>query len=101
MLNDEAPRFSVRDIGLIVGFTGSFVFAYANLSQQQARADERIEMLRAEDSRQDSNIADLTKIAAANAETIRAMATETERTRDRVRLLEGGRPIGAQKGGEG
>ena len=100
MLNDEAPRFSVRDIGLIVGFTGSFVFAYANLSQQQARADERIAMLIERDARQDLNIAEISKIAASNAASVNSILAETERNRDRIRSLEGGRPIGAQKGGE-
>lgn len=99
MLNDEAPRFSVRDIGLIVGFTGSFVFAYANLSQQQARADERIAMLIERDAKQDLNIAEISKIAASNAASVNAILAETERNRDRIRSLEGGGPIGARKGG--
>lgn len=99
MLNDESPRFSVRDIGLIVGFTGSFVFAYANLSYRQTAADQSIAGLSSRVERQDANIAELSKVAGSNAASIQALITETERTRDRVRSLEGGRPIGA-KGGE-
>lgn len=36
MLSDERPRFSIKDVGLVVGFTAAFVTQYLML----AKADE-------------------------------------------------------------
>jgi hypothetical protein len=100
MLSDETPRFSAPDVYKLGSLIVIGTLAYANLAQQQARADERVNMLMTKDDKQDEQIANLTNIASANAVSIQNMVAETERTRDRVRSLEGGRPIGAMKGVE-
>lgn len=45
MLSDDNPRFSIKDIGLIVAFTAAFVTQYLLLSQADARHDSEIAAL--------------------------------------------------------
>lgn len=42
MLSDERPRFSIKDIGLIVGFTAAFVAQYLALNQADKSFEARI-----------------------------------------------------------
>jgi hypothetical protein len=45
MLNDERPRFSIKDIGLVVSFTAAFVTQYMMLAKADADMDKRVAAL--------------------------------------------------------
>jgi len=45
MLSDDNPRFSIKDIGLVVAFTAAFVTQYLLLSQADIQHESRIKAL--------------------------------------------------------
>ena len=45
MLSDDNPRFSIKDIGLVVAFTAAFVTQYLLLSQADIQHENRIKAL--------------------------------------------------------
>ncbi len=47
MLTDERPRFSIKDVGLVVGFTAAFVTQYMMLAKADADMDKRLSAVEA------------------------------------------------------
>ena len=78
MLSDDNPRFSIKDIGLVVAFTAAFVTQYLLLSQADARHDSEIAALQKQ-----STAADV----AAISERITRMEYIMCATDDRTRAL--------------